>query len=385
VLAGVLAGDTVSLSTNGYAATFASAGVGNGIVVTVSGLALTGVSATNYTLLQPVGLTANITPKALTINSVPSPVINSVGLTNNIATVAWNSVTGGVYRVQYIDNLSGTNWNDLSPDVMATGLTAIQTNVVTGVSQRFYRIRVLNPGITANNKVYDGTTVATITSNNVVLAGVVAGDTVTLSTNSYTASFASANVGNGIVVTVSGLTLTGASATNYTLTPPTGLTANITPATLLVNAANKNRTYGLPNPPLTVTYSGFVSGEGTNVLTGAPNLSTSATTNSPSGSYAIMASLGTLSAVNYNFVVNGETLNVVELPWLSSVALNENEFAFSWPTIANQTYQLQYTDNLAATTWVFLGDPLVGTGNPIIVTNRPGASPQRFFRVAISS
>ena len=44
----------------------------------------------------------------------------------------------------------------------------------------------------ANNKLYDGSTVATISSNNVVLSGVVAGDTanVSLNTNGYTANFA---------------------------------------------------------------------------------------------------------------------------------------------------------------------------------------------------
>ena len=60
--------------------------------------------------------------------------------------------------------------------------------------------------MTANNKVYDGRTGATISSNNVVLSGVVAGDvgTVSLSTNGYGASFASAGVSNGIAVSVSG-------------------------------------------------------------------------------------------------------------------------------------------------------------------------------------
>src|SRR5208282_3499877 len=82
-------------------------------------------------------------------------------------------------------------------------------------------------GISANNKVYDGTTVATITSNNVVLSGVVGGDTVNVRTNGYTASFASAGVGTAIPVNVGGLTLTGGSATNYTLTQPV-LSANIT-------------------------------------------------------------------------------------------------------------------------------------------------------------
>ena len=58
----------------------------------------------------------------------------------------------------------------------------------------------VSSGITANNKVYDGSTSATISSNNVVLGGVVGVDVVKLSTNGYGASFASAGVSNGIAV-----------------------------------------------------------------------------------------------------------------------------------------------------------------------------------------
>jgi hypothetical protein len=384
VLTGVLAGDTVSLSTNGYTAMFASAGVGNGIEVTVSGLSLTGANATNYTLMQPVGLTANITPKVLTIASVPSPVITSIRLTNSVATIMWNSVAGGIYGVQYVENLDGAVWNDLLPAVTAMGLATTQTNAVSGVPQRFYRIVVLNPGITANNKVYDGTTAATINSNNVTLVGVVGGDTVNLSTNGYIANFVSPNVGTGIAVIVSGLSLSGPSATNYTLTQPVGLTANITPATLTVSAVNMSRTYGLPNPLLTASYGGFVHSEGTNVLTGAASLSTNATTNSPPGTYPIMIGPGTLHAANYAFVFNGGTLTVGVLPQLRGVTLKGNQFVFNWPTITGQTYQIEYKDNLTAATWTLLGGPMVGTGNLLIITNALGTSPQRFFRLVIS-
>jgi len=383
ILSGVVASDTVSLVTNGYTATFASAGVGNGIGVTVGGWALTGASATNYTLTQPMGLTANITPKALTTALVPTPAITSIRLTHGVVTIAWISVAGGIYRMQYINSLNGPGWTDLVPDVTATGLTANQNNVVNSAPQRFYRVRVLNPGITANNKVYDGTTVATINSNSVVLVGVVGGDMVGLSTNGYMASFTSANVGTGIIVTVSGLTLTGTSATNYTFTPPAGVTANITPATLTVSTVNESRTYGLMNS-LTANYSGFVNSEGTNVLTGASSLSTSATTNSPPGTYSITVGPGTLSATNYTFIFNGGTLTVVALPQLSGVALNGNQFIFYLPTIAGQTYQLQYKDNLTAATWNLLGDPMTGMGNPLIVTNNISSSPHRYFRIQMN-
>ncbi|MGB7768515.1 MAG: YDG domain-containing protein [Verrucomicrobiia bacterium] len=384
VLVGVINGDSVSLVTNGYTANFATPNVGTSIPVSVVGLTLSGASAGNYTLTQPTGLAADITGKIITIQSAPPPVITSIGLTNGVVTIMWSSVTGGVYRVQYANSLNGGGWTDLSPDVTATGLTASQTNVVGGVSQRFYRVEVLNSGIAANDKVYDGTTVATISSNNVVLMGVVNDDAVGLSTNGYTANFASPNVGTAIPVTVNGLTLTGASAADYTLAPLSGLTANITPTTLTVSAVNNSRTLGLPNPPFTASYSGFVNGEGPSVLNGAPSLTTGATINSPPGPYDITAEIGTLSATNYVFnFVNG-TLTVVALPQLSGVALSGNQLAVTWPTIASQSYQLEYTTNLSAAVWTPVGGSMVGTGSPIVVTNGLGVSPQRFFRLSIS-
>jgi hypothetical protein len=205
-----------------------------------------------------------------------------------------------------------------------------------------------------------------------------------LSTNEYVAIFASANVGNNIAVSVSGLALTGSASGNYVLSP-SGVVANVTPVTLMVSAVNNSRTYGLQNPPLTVTYSGFVHGEGTNVLTGAPGLITSATTSSPPGVYPITVSVGTLYATNYSFnFVNG-TLTVVAQPRLSTVALGGNQLVFSWPTITNQTYIIEATTNLSNPVWTPVGGAVTGTGIPVSVTNTIGASPQEFFRLSITA
>jgi hypothetical protein len=384
-LTGVVNGDMVSLTTNGYAANFATPNAGTNIPVNVSGLTLGGPEASNYILMQPLTLAANITPKTLTIApGVPPPVITSIGLTNGVVTVAWSSVISNTYRLQFINNLGAGGWTDVSPDVTAAGSTAFQTNPVGNASQQFYRVKLLSSGLYANNKVYDGTTAAPITVGSVVLVGVVNGDNVSLATNGYTANFATPNVGAAIPVTVNGLTLTGANAADYTLAPLAGLTANITPATLTVSAANVSRTYGLPNPPLTAGYSGFVNSEGTNVLAGTPSLSTSAMVNSPPGLYAITVGLGTLSATNYVFnPVNG-TLTVVAPPQLSGVLLSGNQLAIGWPTINSETYQLQYENNLSAGAWTNLDAPFIGTGNTIIITNLLSASPQQFFRLIIS-
>ena len=384
VLVGVINEDSVNLVTNGYVANFVTANVGTDIPVTISGLTLSGASAGNYTLTQPTGLAADITGKILTIMSVPQPVITSIGLSNGVVTIIWSSVSNGMYRAQYSSDLGSGGWTDLSPDVTATGSTTTQTNVVGNAPQRFYRIEVLNSGITANNKVYDGTTVARISSNNVTLLGLAVGDSVSLSTNGYTANFATPNVGTAIPVTVSGLTLTGANAADYTLAPLAGLTANMTPATLTVSADNISRTYGLPNPSFTASYSGFVNSDGPGILTGNPELSTSAMINSPPGPYDITVGAGTLSAANYVFTFVNGTLTVVATPRLSGISLSSKQLGLTWPTITNETYQLEYKDNLTNATWTPLDGPLSGTGNSITITNLLSASPQRFFRLSVS-
>src|SRR5436305_8210173 len=85
------------------------------------------------------------------------------------------------------------------------------------------------------------------------------------------------------------------------------------------------RGYGTNNPPLTVTYSGFATGDVASVLSGSPTLSTAADTNSPIGTYAITVSQGTLSNAHYNFVFTNGTLTVTQTA-LSIIADNQTRF-----------------------------------------------------------
>ena len=70
----------------------------------------------------------------------PQPVIESITLSTGMATLRWGAVVGQNYRLQYRDSLEDTNWNDLLPDVTATGLEGTVTTSVTGSTQRFYRV-----------------------------------------------------------------------------------------------------------------------------------------------------------------------------------------------------------------------------------------------------
>lgn len=86
---------------------------------------------------------------------------------------------------------------------------------------------LLVTGITANNKPFDNSTTATLNTGSAALSGVVILDTITLNTGSATGAFSDANPGLGKTVQVSGLSISGARASNYTLTQPT-TTADIT-------------------------------------------------------------------------------------------------------------------------------------------------------------
>jgi hypothetical protein len=87
-------------------------------------------------------------------------------------------------------------------------------------------------GITTSNKVYDGSTVATLSGG--VLTGVVSGDDVSLVSGSGV--FADRNVGSGKAITLVGYSLSGVDANNYALSLPSGLSANVTAIKLTISA-----------------------------------------------------------------------------------------------------------------------------------------------------
>ena len=80
-----------------------------------------------------------------------------------------------------------------------------------------------------------------------------------------------------------------------------GATLTITPAPLTITAVAKTRQYGLPNPVLTATVTGFVNGEtaGSADLTGSPSCSTTALVTDNVGTRPITCAAGTLAAPNY--------------------------------------------------------------------------------------
>jgi hypothetical protein len=137
--------------------------------------------------------------------------------------------------------------------------------------------------ITANNqtKLY-GAALPTLTA---AYTGWVNGDTsasLTALPSIRTTASAASHVGSYAI------TASGAVSSDYAFSYVTG-SLSITPAALTINADNKTKVYGSGLPALTASYAGLVNGDTPASLTTLPSLSTTASTSSHVGSYAITA------------------------------------------------------------------------------------------------
>src|SRR6185503_11345219 len=99
----------------------------------------------------------------------------------------------------------------------------------------------------------------------------------------------------------------GAVDANYAISFVVGeLTVGRAP--LVITADSKSKFYGQSNPPLSASYSGFVNGQTAADLDTAVSLSTTATSNSPVGSYSIIASGAADANYSISFVEGALTI-----------------------------------------------------------------------------
>ncbi|QWD49758.1 filamentous hemagglutinin N-terminal domain-containing protein [Polynucleobacter paneuropaeus] len=308
VLVGVLGSDSVSYSLG--ASSFVSVNAGNGIAIT--GAALTGGGATNYSLVQ--NLTANITPAPLGIsvggiysgsNFVSNPSFGTSGLVHN------ESITSLSYVQFSSSNVSANGSNYITSLTIGGGTAQLSNYSINqayngqgGSAQMNYVVltpkTLTTSGSSAYSKTYDGTNVASI--NPGTLVGVINSDNVSILSNAGT--FSSAGVGNNISVT-SNMTLGGAAATNYSLTQPASLTANISKAPLGISiAATYNGTTTVT--PTILGVNGLVNGETLSSITSAvisnANVANTLTT------YATSITIGSGTASMSNYML-GSTRN----------------------------------------------------------------------------
>ena len=328
-LDGVQGSDSVTADYASASGSFASKTVGSGKTVTVSGITISGTDSGNYALTQPT-TTANITAAGLTVTGITAA--NKVYDATTAATLTTTSAAlSGVLGSDVVTLDVSSAAGAFANKTVGTGKTvSVSGLTISGADSGNYSLTqptttanvtaaaLTVSGITANNKVYDSTTTAALVTGSAALNGVISGDTVALDVSAAAGTFDTKNTGTGKTVTVAGLTLSGTDAGNYTVTQPT-TTANITAKALTVTADDKTRVYNTANPTFTATITGFAGTETSSVLTGSPELTTTATTSSLPNTYAITAAIGTLAANNGNYTftfVNG-TLTITALTYAS--------------------------------------------------------------------
>ena len=119
-------------------------------------------------------------------------------------------------------------------------------------------------GVKVTDKTFDNTTTATVDYSGAALAGVVAGDDVRFT--QPTATFADANVGTNKTMVMDAIALTGAAASNYTLTQPTLKGVIIQRTVTIVPDAGQGKKVGAADPVITYKVDGDLCGY---TLTGA--------------------------------------------------------------------------------------------------------------------
>lgn len=255
VLTGVIGSDSVSIGS--ITGNYLTKDVGTNKPIVTSGFVLTGADAMDYTLVQPTGLYASVTPRPLEVTATgvskvyDGTTAATVSLTDNA--IAGDSLTLGSTSA-FLSKDVGTGKYVSVSDITLGGADAQDYTLVDSSTSTYANITpaTLTVSAVGVNKVYDGTTAATVTLSDSPLAG----DVVNLTYSS--ASFSTKNVGNGKTVTVDGISATGADADDYTVNAVTTTTADITPATLIVTASGGSKPYdGNTRAPVSLADNAF--------------------------------------------------------------------------------------------------------------------------------
>jgi gliding motility-associated-like protein len=321
-LVGVFGTDDVYLNSTGASGSFLNKNAGTGKTVSTSGFTIGGTDSGNYNLAQPSTM-ANITTASLTISGVTA---NNKAYNGTIATTlnTGGTVLVGVFGGDIVNLVSTGATGTFANKNVGTGKLVLTSGFTLGgpdagnytITYPSSLADITSAGLTvsgiiANNKVYDGTTTATLNAVNASLVGVFGTDNVTLNITGATGTFTDKNAGIGKSVSISGLTLGGTDGGNYKLTQPS-MTSSISPKTLIVIAKDLVKQYRatLIFTGTEFTTEGLVPGDTEpGVKLNSPGASASADV----GKYVITIEGGSDSNYSYTYVSAMLTVNKSKL------------------------------------------------------------------------
>ncbi len=257
--------------------------------VFVNGVLAVGISSQNITFTALPAKTYGDADFTLTATGGGSG--NPVTFTSSnpaVATVSGDSVTiTGAGKTTITASQAGNN--SYAPAAAQQTLTVSKAPLTVSADAKNKTYGAANPPLTTSYSGFTGSDTAAVLAGAPVVSCIADASS---ATGSYPIVVASGNL----------------TSKNYELSYSNN-TLTVDKALLTVTADSKSKNPGQANPPLTVSYSGFVNGDSAASLAGAPLISTTAINSSPVGSYPIAVALGTLASANYDFtLVNGTLL-----------------------------------------------------------------------------
>lgn len=238
----------------------------------VSSFASTGGTASlnNYVINSGTNTAVGKTQNTVTLTPVTLTVTGSSVANKTYDATTSATISGGVLvGVIGSDNVTLTQVGNFTTSNAGTAIAVTTSNTLggaaagnyvliqpTGLTANIAPAPVTISGLVANNKVYDGTTDATLGGiSGATVIGLIGSDVATVIGSAAGGSFASANVGNAIAITpnLSGLSL---SNTNYVISGfASALSANITPKPITISLQNDSKVYGDTTTQRGITYS----------------------------------------------------------------------------------------------------------------------------------
>ncbi|MBR9887056.1 MAG: filamentous hemagglutinin N-terminal domain-containing protein [Oceanospirillales bacterium] len=225
-LNGKISGDVVAIGS--MTGSFLDKNVGVDKVVNGSDVLLLGSDAGNYDLIQPTGLQASITPRELRVVLAGAEDKIYDGNTDAVVTVTDNRISGDLLNYQYdadfIDKNVGYNKFVGVSNISFTGGVDMTNYTVNTTASGFAAIipkSITISGISADDKVYDRTSLAVVDTTNA--SGWIAGDDLNVSTSGV---FSDYNPGANKTVYLTS-SYTGVDFGNYIITDQATTTADI--------------------------------------------------------------------------------------------------------------------------------------------------------------
>ncbi len=352
---------TLTWTLSGAAASSHASGIGN-IQLSLPAPSITPTTTTGLNLTNTTYGTAQsvqsqtITSSGVTSISVSAPtgILVSNASNGTFASSATLTPSSNSSILYYMLDKTAAVGSYNNKTISLTGTPSGSASIITtttGTSANQIAAATLTiSGLTGANKVYDGTTTASVTGS-ALLSATQNSDVITLG-GTPTYAYATATVGTSKAISASGFTISGTNSGNYTLTQPTGLTANITAKAL---------TFTGQTAASTKTYDGTTTAlvSGTAALQSSETTGTGTTADGKPYTGDVVSISGTATATYNSALVGTGTTITYATGTLALGGASASNYSISLPAnITGATINkkaLTFTGQTAASTKTYDG------------------------------